>query len=297
MNIPLEKFAIYLKNKNLKDRTIENYVYYQSKFLDEAFNQETVSSFLSKKENRNTVARGFLVNFKRFLRLHYKDLGISEENKVKIMEVELPSLTGRKKTRLVNPILHTQIPLIEKVLPNEKFKLMLLLSYFCGLRLGELLKIDMYAFNWDEWREDITKMGECRVLGKGDKEGIALVPAFLIVRIARFIKSEEFDLSDARLFVKVKGDVNAKNHGTVWQKTLKKAGIDCGITKIDEKGEILGSTGIHPHKLRHSWGYHLRNDKDMDIREIQEILRHTDISSTQIYTQVSKKKLKEKLSE
>lgn len=176
MKIPLDLFENWLKNKNLKERTIENYLYYFNKFTYDIFNQETISKFLSQSPNRNSNARSFLVNFKKFLLVNRNELNISEDNYKKIVESELPNLSGRKKKRLINPLQHNQINILESELPTEKLKLMLMISYYGGLRLGEMLKIRISSFNWKEWGEDITKMGECRVYGKGDKEGIALVP-------------------------------------------------------------------------------------------------------------------------
>jgi len=187
MNIPLDQFELWLRNKNLKDRTIENYIYYLNKFTFDSFNQETVSKFLSIKNNRNSNSRGFLANLQRYLRINYKELGLSKEVKEEISDVELPKLTGRVKKVLIKPIPHEQIFILEKHLGEEKLKIMLLLSYSCGLRLGELLKIEIISFNWDEWKKDISKMGECRVYGKGNKEGIALVPSSLMERISKVL--------------------------------------------------------------------------------------------------------------
>jgi len=83
MKIPLDKFEEWLKNKNLKERTIENYIYYYNKFSFDSFNQETISRFLSQKANRNSIARGFLVNLKKFLLINYQELGISQESRLK----------------------------------------------------------------------------------------------------------------------------------------------------------------------------------------------------------------------
>ena len=211
MNIPLDKFEEWLKNKNLKERTIENYIYYYNKFTYGVFTQETISRFLSQKSNRNSIGRSFLVNFQKFLRVNYKELGISRDLLLKISEVELPKLTGRVKQRLVKPILHEHIALLEKHLHSEQLKLQLLLSYYCALRLGELLKITLLSFNWDVWGKDPSKMGECRVYGKGDKEGIALVPAVLMKRMADYIRTKNFSSLDSKIFVRGNGDINLKN--------------------------------------------------------------------------------------
>ena len=295
MNIPLDKFEEWLSNKNLKERTIENYVYYFNKFTFDVFNQETISRFLSDKTNRNSIARSFLVNFQKFLKVNYKELGITLDSWKDIVDVELPKLTGRVKQRLVKPIPHEHIRLLEQTLQTEQDKLQLLLSYYCALRLGELLKITILSFNWDKWKNDISKMGECRVYGKGDVEGIALVPAVLMKRVGNYIKGKSFSSLDSKIFVRGGVDINLKNKGRSWQMKLRDSGIRAGITKLDGDRKIIEDTVIHPHRLRHSYASYLLNEKGLNLREVQEVLRHLSIQSTQIYTHINKEKLKGKL--
>lgn len=296
MNIPLDSFETWLREKNLKERTIENYLYYFNKFTYLTFDQESVSKFLSFKVNRNSIGRSFLVNFQKFLSVNYKELGITQEARFRISEVELPKLTGRKKERLVNPIPHEQIELLEKVLETEKEKLELLLSYYCALRLGELLKIRIIDFNWDQWGKNPAQMGECRVFGKGDKEGIALIPSDLMKRIGTYIKGKRFPSLTSYIFINNDGKVpNMKNRGRTWENKLSEAGRKAGLTKLDENGKPIEGTIVHPHRLRHSYASYLLNVKRLNIREVQEILRHTNIQSTQIYTHIDKEGLKQRL--
>jgi len=297
MNIPIDLFEEWLLNKNLKQRTVENYIYYFNKFTFDTFNQETVSRFLSEKSNRNSIGRSFLVNLQKYLKINYKELGFSQDLWKMIAEVELPKLTGRVKQRLIKPIPHEQIPLLEKYLPGEKEKVQLLLSYYSGLRVGELLKITILSFDWEKWKKDITKMGECRVYGKGDKEGIALVPSNIMKRITTYIKNKKFNSLDCKLFIRGKEDGNLKNKARSWQMKLREAGIKAGITKLDEKGVPIRDTVVHPHRLRHSYASYLLNDRKLDLREVQEVLRHSSIQSTQIYTHINKDQLKERLQE
>ncbi len=181
MKISIDDFTDYLKNKNLKERTIEEYVYYLNKFMPyDSFIQENINKFLSKKDNRNVVARSFLSNLQRFLIVNYKELGLDKDARIDISEVELPKLSGRTKQRIIKPLTQEQIHLIERCLDDEKEKLMLLMSYYGGLRIGELLKIKISSFNWEEWKKNINQIGECRVYGKGDREGIALFPPSLM---------------------------------------------------------------------------------------------------------------------
>lgn len=299
LKIPIDKFDDWLRNKNLKEITIKRYLYYFTKFLKHGdFTQENISKFLSEKGNRNGVARSFLLNFKKFLTVNYREIGLDKDSRLEISEVELPTVTGRPKQTLIKPLMEEQVLTIEKFLPGEKEKLQLLMTYYGGLRIGELHKIKVASFNWEEWKKDIEQLGECRVHGKGNKEGLALFPAPLMKRIARYIRSSnQFTLS-SYLFLKTSEnleEIDPSNLYRTWQRKLKKASIDAGITKLDSNGKVIKETDVHPHILRHSWGFHLKNIKNMDIRDIQEVLRHSSITSTQLYTYTDKSRLKDLL--
>lgn len=291
------KFENWLRNKNLKEKTIEEYLYYFSKFQDTVFNQETVSRFLVSKSNRNGVARSFLVNLKKYIIQNYKELGFSIEQRLDASEVELPTLTGSIKKRIIKTLDEEQIKLLEKYLESEKEKLMLLCSYFGGLRVGELMKIRVIDFNWNEWKKDISQIGECNVLGKGDKEGVAFFPSELMVRVAKYIKTKRNLSLSSTIFIKHYHNYrNVNNAASAWNNKLKEAAIKAGITKMGENEKIVEETSIHSHMLRHSYATNLLK-KGVDIRKIQELLRHSVITSTEVYTHVSKEDLKKVLLE
>lgn len=300
MKIPINDFRSFLENRNLKERTVSEYIYYCLRFLPyKRFTQENINRFTSKKGNMSPSSRGFLKNLKKFLMLNHKELGISQEDRMEIAEVELPTVSGRPKVRLINPLTENHILEIEKYLESEKDKLKLLMSFYAGLRTGELHKIKIVSFNWDEWKQDMNQVCECRVYGKGDKEGIAFFPPILMKRIAKYISTQSYPSLSSYLFMKgvdskVGGNIQGKTHN--WQIKVKRAAIKAGIVKFDDNGKIIPETNVSPHRLRHSWGYHLKNVKNMDIRDIQEILRHSSIRSTEIYTRIDKSVLKEKLS-
>ncbi len=297
MNIPIEKFESWLINKNLKERTIDEYLYYFNKFTYDVFNQETISRFLSSKSNRNVVARSLLINLRKFIMVNYQELGFSIEQRLEASEVELPKMTGRAKKKEISYLKISDIHLLEKNLETEKLKLQLLISYYGALRVGELLKIKVLSFNWKDWKENTSEMGECRVLGKGNKEGIAFIPKELMVRIVKYIKSQDKLNIDSTIFIKnYRNYRSIKSGSTTWQKKLREAGIKAGLIKLDEKGKVIQETSINPHLLRHSYASYLVNDLEMDIRKVQILLRHSSISSTQIYVHIDRKKLKEELS-
>ena len=296
MKVPLDKFENWLVNKNLKPRTVQNYLYYFNKFTSEVFDQESVSRFLSMAPNRNSISRSFLLNYKKFLLVNYEELGLSPELKNKIASVELPGLSGRAKQRIIRPIPHDKIFEIEKYLETNKEKLQLLLSYFCGLRLGELLKISIISFDWDKWKENPEDMGDCRVFGKGDKEGIARVPADIMSKVAAFIHKQDFPSVQSYLFRDPNKEYNFNNLARQWQLKLSAAAVKAGVTQLTPEGKVVKETAVHPHRLRHSYASHLLNVVGLDIMEIKELLRHADISSTMIYTHVENSNLTKKMS-
>lgn len=287
MNVPVDLFGDWLSNKGLKERSIQNYLYYFNKFTSPRLNQESVSKFLSHKANRNSVSRGFLVNLRNFMLINHKELKIDSYYYKEIGDLQLPKMTGRKVERLVNTLSLKQIDLLEKALPTDELKLMLLVSYYAGLRLGELMKIKINSFNWEQWKgSDSMAMGEIKVFGKGDKEGIAILPREIMVRVAKYIHSKKVSKGTNSFLFDLK-------HRS-WQLYLYKAGVESKITKLDHYNKPIKDTVVHPHKLRHSYGHNLLL-KGVDIRYIKEALRHSSIQSTQIYTQLDKEELKDKL--
>ncbi len=297
-----EKFEEWLVNKQLANRTVENYMYYYFKFAKDhsLLNQESAVRFYSEKNNRNSIGKTFIINFRKFLMENHKEFKLSVVELGDLAEMDLSSFKIGKKANLIYPIDHDDISLLEKHLDTERLKIHLLLTYSCGLRLGEGLKIRYRNFNWDEWGKDMTKYGECRVMGKGGKPGIALVPGHLMNRISHFFQSSVFNPLTENSLLLIKDsvpdeEIKVKSKASSWQRKLAHAGVLAGITKLDEHGNIIKETRVHPHRLRHSYGHYLLNVKKLNLREVQELLRHTSITSTQIYTFIDKEKLKEKL--
>jgi site-specific recombinase XerD len=282
-------FIDWLKNKGLKERTIESYVYYFNKFNTQfvVFNQENINKFLSLKNSRNNVAKAFLLSYQEFLMINWEELGLNKDIVDKITRVILPKKTGRLKKRIIRVLKLQQIRQLENALENERYKLMLLISFWCGFRLQELFSLRINSFNWETWKENQEKAGECNVLGKGDKEGVAFIPSFLMKRLRKFINEAGYMEHNQFLF-KVPG-YSPRNY----QIKLREAGIKSGITQTNEKGEIINNTGVHPHLLRHSYASYLLNELGVDIMKIRDLLRHSSVNSTQVYAHLDKKKVKD----
>lgn len=149
---------------------------------------------------------------------------------------------------------------------------MLELLYGSGLRITELIELRLVDLH--------LNMGFINVTGKGNKERIIPIGDEGQYALKRYIDRGRSELK------KVMGDIIfVNNRGNKisrvgFYKTLKRLAIKAGITK-----------DISPHTLRHSFATHLL-ENGVDLRMVQELLGHEDISTTQIYTQINKKQLK-----
>ncbi len=147
------------------------------------------------------------------------------------------------------------------------------LMYATGVRVSEMVELMLQNFNMD--------MGFIRCVGKGGKERIIPVGKEAKLALSRYLEKSRPKLSrrsqDRHLFLSRLGRKISRQ--SFW-KMLKKYARLAHIKKR-----------ITPHTLRHSFATHLL-ERGADLRSIQEMLGHADISTTQIYTHVNKARLK-----
>lgn len=141
------------------------------------------------------------------------------------------------------------------------------LFYSSGLRISELLGLDV---------RDVDFIDELvKVRGKGRKERIVPVGGAAMRAMRKY--REEAAVSNGPLFRSVRGTrITQQAVDQMLRKYLKLSGIPFGVS---------------PHKLRHSFATHLL-DAGADLRSVQELLGHASLSTTQIYTHVTKERLK-----
>lgn len=139
---------------------------------------------------------------------------------------------------------------------------MLELMYSSGLRLSELQGLNLNSIN--------TRVREVRVLGKGNKERILPFGRYASHAIQEWLKVRLlFNPKDDALFVSSLG--NRMSHRSI-QKRMEVWGVKQGL-----------NSHLHPHKLRHSFATHML-EASSDLRAVQELLGHSNLSTTQIYT-------------
>ncbi|MHB8157946.1 MAG: site-specific tyrosine recombinase XerD, partial [Desulfocucumaceae bacterium] len=153
-------------------------------------------------------------------------------------------------------------------------KAMLELLYATGIRVSELVDL--------EKRDISLKEGYIRCLGKGSKERIVPMGDMAVHYMEAYLQR-----SRVKLIGKANSDALFLNHrgGRITRQGFWKI-----VKKYASRSNI--QKDITPHTLRHSFATHLL-ENGADLRAVQELLGHADISTTQIYTHLTKKRLKE----
>jgi len=147
------------------------------------------------------------------------------------------------------------------------------LMYAAGLRVSELVNLTMNSINW--------QAGYVVVMGKGRKERVVPVGRSSYDLLRRYVEEARNDLikgkSANHLFLNRSGKLFSRQG--LW-KLVKKYARQAGL---EDK--------VHPHTFRHTFATHLL-EGGADLRAVQVMLGHADISTTQIYTHVTRERLK-----
>lgn len=260
--------------KNYSKHTVSNYERDIKQFILFAGNLEIndkipgdyLEYLFKKKYNKNSITRKIIAirNFYRYL-LKIK--------KIKHNPFEY-ILTPKKEKKIPGVLTEKEVELLlESADGNNFFDLrdrsILELLYSSGIRVNELVNLNI---------NDIDFINEeIKVLGKGNKERIVPVGSVAMNWLNRYIKELKKISSEKILFIN-------KN-----KKRLTTRSIEMIIKKYAKKAGILKK--ITPHTLRHSFATHLL-DRGADLRSVQELLGHSNLSTTQIYTHLSIQKLK-----
>ena len=237
-------------------------------------NETTLSGFIAhlSRQTRAASQARYLSTLRRFYRWQLGRGHIAVDPTLKLANPSqpsrLPKVTSEKQIdSLLNaPDLDTPLGLRDRA--------MLETLYATGLRVSELVNLKIHEISFND--------NVLRALGKGSKERLVPLGEQAIDWLTRYLNEARPEIikgqqSDA-MFVTARG--GAMTRQAFWQ-LIKRYGLIAGIAP--EK--------LSPHVLRHAFATHLLNH-GADLRVVQLLLGHADISTTQIYTHVARERLK-----
>jgi len=246
-----------------------------SKLVLEQTSRETILDYLAFRSDKNFSARStarVTATFRRFFRYLLKTERIFIDPMLELKSPKISrslpkSLSESDVDRLLNaPDLTTALGLRDAA--------MLETLYATGLRVTELVSLTLNQF------DSIT--GLVRVIGKGSRERLVPLGMECLDAISEYIEQARTELLGMRQseFVFVTRRGTSMTRQAFWQ-LIKRYAIASGI-----------SSSLSPHTLRHAFATHLINH-GADLRSVQMLLGHSDLSTTQIYTHVATARLQE----
>jgi len=255
MNQELAKLETEMKLRGLSEKSIKSYMFFNQKFLD----------FINKKPEE--VVEQDIKNYLASLIDNYENSSINlafsalcffYETVLKndFKDIRVP----KREQKMPSVLSKDEIKLLIEKARNKKSKLAIKFLYSTGLRVSEFVNLQKKDIELNE------KIGWVRA-GKGKKDRLFILPESLLPEIKEVMDNA---------FTEFIFPVTPR----AVQKLVKNSCRRAGINKK-----------VSPHTLRHSFATHLL-ENGTDIRKIQELLGHSNLQTTQIYTHVSAEELK-----
>ena len=240
----------------------------------DATSEADLHAYFSERHasSRATSANRRLTVFKRYFRWALREGRIPEDPTLRLQAARQPlrvpkSLSEDMVERLLGaPDLQTPLGLRDKA--------MLELLYASGLRVSELVGLKTFHLGMNE--------GVLRVMGKGNKERLVPFGALAREHLQAYLSQARAVILSGQqtedLFVTARGQGMSR---VMFWMLIKKYALQAGIT-----------VPLSPHTLRHAFATHLLNH-GADLRAVQMLLGHADISTTTIYTHVARERLRQ----
>ena len=262
----LKKLEVELKISKNSENTLKSYIKVNQNLLNflkknpDKVTKDDLKLFMS--ENLTNKAPLTIIQFLAAVKYAYFNilqnditLGIKRPKK----EKKLPEVLSKEEVKKLIGLAN-----------NEKSRLMISLLYACGFRVSELVNLRVKDLRFEE------SVGYVKS-GKGKKDRVFNIPEFLLEDLKKQVENQK---QNNKEFLFTSPSTGTRLSSRNIQKIMENLVLKAGINKK-----------VHPHTLRHSFATHLLED-GVDIRKIQELLGHTDLSTTQIYTHISTEELK-----
>jgi integrase/recombinase XerD len=250
----LEQFAVFLKDVSLQEAK-----------------EKDLYAFLASRRGRSSSAARMLSSLKRFYGWCVRERRVRADPTLRL---EPPKRAPRFPKTLSEADVEALLaaPDLSTAL-GTRDRTMLEVLYASGLRVSELVGLKMFEVNLDA--------GVVRVLGKGSKERLVPLGEEAVDWIRNYVKKPRTEMLKKKtsdfLFVTDRG--SGMTRQAFWY-AIKRYGA-----------RALPGKALSPHVLRHAFATHLINH-GADLRVVQMLLGHADISTTQIYTHVARERLK-----
>ena len=225
---------------------------------------------LKKKKNAKVVSKRSINRKISALRTFFKYL---QEKKViqtnKVMYVNMPKF----EKELPNVLSKDDLNKMRSVINTEKItgirdRLIIELLYSSGIRASELINLNEYVIDFNE--------REMRIVGKGDKERITFFSRNAKKWLEKYIEEKKKEYKNYSKEILITNSKGKKLTTRSLRRLISNHATEAGLQKE-----------VTPHVFRHSFATELLNN-GVDIRYLQELLGHSSISTTQVYTHVSK---------
>jgi integrase/recombinase XerC len=276
----IDKFVKYLKTeRNYSKHTISNYQrdlkflvsFLKDRKIDRSAAREYLLALEKRRFSRRSIARK-LSSARSFFRFLSREKIIKQNPFENLLTPKLPK-------KLPNFLYPEEIKRLfdapeENKPKGVRDKTILEVIYGTGLRVAEIIRININDVDFDE--------GEIKVLGKGSKERIVLFGSHAKTAMKKYLKEGRplflSGQTTPALFINRRGG------------RLTARSIERMLVYYSKKGGITKK--VTPHTLRHSFATHLLSG-GADLRMVQELLGHVSLSTTQVYTHITKEHLKE----
>ena len=260
----LQKAEREMKIKNYSSKTVKGYLYglreyfafKGSNFIE--LDQENIRDFLLACEQKQISPQSRNL-FLSAIKFYYRNVTRNPQ------KIEIQSAKRPKSLPVV--LSRSEIARILKVVKNTKHKLLLSISYGAGLRVSEVIVLKVQDLDFEELTVHIKQ-------AKGQKDRISVVPESLVDDLKNLVAGKV--INDLVFASERGGKLTTRTAQKVFENALQ-------ISEVKKNATF--------HSLRHSFATHLL-ENGTDVRYVQELLGHSNIRTTQIYTQVTNPKLK-----